>query len=235
MDGRIGPATIKHAFDDNPLHSGFSARLAKLDLSSEANNNAGICTEVRSQLKRSPSSQRMPDKKRTVSSTDSSRQKATHSFDFRFVDSDDEVRRLLSAQTDDAHRDVTVISHPDDLSQANLVSRLSIATDGRHTLGFGKLFEGSRPLTLVMDIRKLTSDELPKFNDLLDPDSACTTKSTRRNALWASMFLYWFWQSLGSWHRLARAMKHPVLISGDELTDREIPGNSMRRPARTHQ
>ncbi|WP_422413795.1 hypothetical protein, partial [Endozoicomonas sp. ALB122] len=118
MEGRIGPATIKHAFDDNPLHSGFSARLAKLDLSSEANNNAGICTEVRSQLKRSPSSQKMPDKKRTVSSTDSTFQKATHSFDFRFVDSDNEVRQLLDAQTGDEHRDVTVISHPDDLSQA---------------------------------------------------------------------------------------------------------------------
>ncbi|WP_422452087.1 AAA family ATPase [Endozoicomonas sp. ALC066] len=173
MEGRIGPATIKHAFDDNPLHSDFAARLAKLDLSSEANNNAGICTEVRSQLKRSPSSQKMPDKKRTVSSTDSPFQKATHSFDFRFVDSDDEVRRLLTAQTDDEHRDVTVISHPDDLSQANLVSRLSIATDGRHTLGSGKLFEGSRPLTLVMDIRKLTGEDLPKFNDLLDPDNPC--------------------------------------------------------------
>ncbi|WOG28882.1 AAA family ATPase [Endozoicomonas sp. 8E] len=173
MDGRIGPATNKHALHDNPLHSGFAAKLAKLDLLSEANNDAGICTEVRPKLKRSPSSQRMPDKKRTISSTDSSRQKATHAFDFRFVDSDDEVRRLLVAQTGDEHRDVTLISHPDDLSQANLVSRLSIAPDGRHTLGSGKLFEGSRPLTLVMDVRKLTSDELPKFNDLLDPDNPC--------------------------------------------------------------
>ncbi|WP_422411699.1 hypothetical protein, partial [Endozoicomonas sp. ALB122] len=118
MDGRIDRATNKHALDDNPLHSGFAAKLAKLDLSSEANNDAGICTEVRPQLKQSPSSQRMPDKKRTVSSTDSSFQKATHSFDFCFVDSDDEVRQLLDAQTGDEHRDVTVISHPDDLSQA---------------------------------------------------------------------------------------------------------------------
>ncbi|WP_448218298.1 AAA family ATPase [Endozoicomonas sp. 2B-B] len=173
MDGRIGPATNKHALDDNSLYSDCAAKLAKLDLSSEANNDVGICTEVRPKLKKSPSSQRMPDKKRTVSSTDSSRQKATHSFDFRFVDSDDEVRRLLVAQTGDEYRDVTLISHPDDLSQANLVSRLSIAADGRHTLRSGKLFEGSKPLTLVIDIRKLTSDELPKFNDLLDPDNPC--------------------------------------------------------------
>ncbi|WP_422138920.1 AAA family ATPase [Endozoicomonas sp. ALC020] len=180
MDGRIDRATNKRALDDNPLHSDFAAKLAKLDLSSEANNDAGICTEVRPQLKRSPSSQRMPDKKRTVSSTDSSFQKATHSFDFRFVDSDDEVRRLLTALTGDEYRDVTVISHPDDLSQANLVSRLSIASDGRHTLRSGKLFEGSKPLTLVMDIRKLTGEDLPKFNDLLDPDNPCLYDTVSR-------------------------------------------------------
>ncbi|WP_257288034.1 hypothetical protein, partial [Endozoicomonas sp. SESOKO2] len=80
---------------------------------------------------------------------------------------------LLVAETGDENRDVTLISHPDDLSQANLVSRLSISGDGRHTLRSGKLFEGSKPFTLVIDIRKLTSDELPKFNDLLDPDNPC--------------------------------------------------------------
>ncbi|WOG28880.1 AAA family ATPase [Endozoicomonas sp. 8E] len=104
---------------------------------------------------------------------DSSLQKAPYCFDFRFVANDDEVRRLLVAQTCNENRDVILIAHPDDLSQANLVSRFSIADDGRHTLGSGKLFESSKPLTLVMDIRKLTSDELPRFNDLLDPDNPC--------------------------------------------------------------
>ncbi|WP_422135371.1 hypothetical protein [Endozoicomonas sp. ALD040] len=46
MDGRIVPATNKHALDDNLFHNDFAARLAKQDLSSEANNDAGICTEV---------------------------------------------------------------------------------------------------------------------------------------------------------------------------------------------
>ncbi|WP_257265695.1 hypothetical protein, partial [Endozoicomonas sp. ONNA2] len=111
----------------------------------------------------------LPDKARTASVP----ALVSHAFDFRFVASDQEVRRLLAAKTCAEHQDVILISHPDDLLQANLVSRLRIADDGRHSVLPGKLFESSQPLTLVMDIRQLTSEELPKFNDLLDPDTPC--------------------------------------------------------------
>ncbi|WP_422442450.1 MULTISPECIES: AAA family ATPase [unclassified Endozoicomonas] len=132
-----------------------------------------VCSGIASTLNKSSPSVNFPDKTRTLASTDSSLHKAPHAFDFRFVTSDDELRKLLVAQTCDEHRDVTLISHPDDLSQANLVTRLSISGDGRHTLGSGKLFEGSQPMTLVLDIRKLSSEDLPKFNDLLDPNNPC--------------------------------------------------------------
>ncbi|WP_422452086.1 AAA family ATPase [Endozoicomonas sp. ALC066] len=174
MDGQIDEGTKKHALNPNLLDhggNGVAAKIAKLDLLSEQEKTVRSCSEVRSKLNRSPSLETVPDKVRTVSSTDSSLPKATHSFDFRFVASDDEIRQLLTAIT--CNEDVTVISHPDDLSQANLVSRLNISEEGRHTLRSGKLFEGSQPFTLVMDIRKLTSEELPKFNDLLDPDNPC--------------------------------------------------------------
>ncbi|WP_422135388.1 AAA family ATPase [Endozoicomonas sp. ALD040] len=173
MDGQIDRGRKKHALYPNPLDRGVGAKIAKLDVSSKQKKTVRSCSEVRSRLKRSSSPETLPDRLRTVSSMDSTLQKATHSFDFRFVASDDEVRQLLIARTFDEHQDVTVISHPDDLSQANLVSRLSISGDGRHTLRSGKLFESSQPLTLVMDIRHLSSDDLPKFNDLLDPDNPC--------------------------------------------------------------
>ncbi|WP_422472495.1 AAA family ATPase [Endozoicomonas sp. ALB032] len=174
MDGQIDGGTKKHALDPNLLDHGghgVAAKIAKLDLLSEQEKTVRSCSEVRSKLNRSPFLETVPDKVRTVSSTDSSLPKATHSFDFRFVASDDEVRQLLTAIT--CNEDVTVISHPDDLSQANLVSRLSISEEGRHTLRSGKLFEGSQPFTLMIDIRQLTSEELPKFNDLLNPDTPC--------------------------------------------------------------
>ncbi|WOG28863.1 AAA family ATPase [Endozoicomonas sp. 8E] len=165
MDGQIGEKR------KNPvIENGVPAKRENLDLSSEI---AKICPEVNSKLTLSPPSVTLPDKVRAVSSADSPVCKAPHAFDFRFVTSDDEVRQLLVAQTCDDHRDVTLISHPDDLSQANLVSRLSISDDGRHTLYPGKLFEGSQPFTLVLDIRNLSSEELPKFNDLLDPNNPC--------------------------------------------------------------
>ncbi|WOG28831.1 AAA family ATPase [Endozoicomonas sp. 8E] len=171
MDGQIDEGRKKNALDPNLLDHGAAAKIAKLDLSSKQKKAVRSCSEVRSRIKRSPSSKTLPDRPRTVSSLDSTLQKPPHSFDFRFVASDDEIRQLLIARTCDEHQDVTVISHPDDLSQANLVTRLSISDDGRHALYPGKLFESSQPLTLVMDIRKLTSEELPEFNDLLDPDN----------------------------------------------------------------
>ncbi|WP_422135419.1 AAA family ATPase [Endozoicomonas sp. ALD040] len=175
MDGRIG-----EKIDNNPVpgfalsesgeKSSVPIRKAELDSSSK---KAKACSVVTPELNNPFPSSTLPDKARSVSPIDSSLQKAPHAFDFRFVASDDEVRQLLVAQTSDKNRDVTLISHPDDLSQANLVTRLSISKAGRHTLRSGKLFESSKPLTLVMDIRKLTGDELPKFNDLLDPDNPC--------------------------------------------------------------
>ncbi|WP_422135397.1 AAA family ATPase [Endozoicomonas sp. ALD040] len=173
MDGQIAGGTKKRVHDRSLHDHDVAAKMAKLGISSKEKQDVEICSEVRSRLKRSPTSETLPDKVRTISATDSSLQKTTHSFDFRFVASDDEVRQLLIATTRDEHLDVALISHPDDLLKANLVSRLSISEEGHHTLGSGKLFEGSQPLTLVMDIRKLTSEELPKFNDLLDPDSPC--------------------------------------------------------------
>ncbi|WP_422413403.1 MULTISPECIES: AAA family ATPase [unclassified Endozoicomonas] len=167
MDGRIDGSEIKKTF----LDCGVPAKKAKRDASTS--EIAGVCPDVTARLKVSSPLISSPHQVRTVSSTDSSLQKASRSFDFRFVASDDEIRQLLVARTCNEHRDVTLISHPDDLSQANLVTRLSISGDGGHTLGSGKLFEGSQPMTLVLDIRNLNSEDLPKFNDLLDPDNPC--------------------------------------------------------------
>ncbi|WOG28837.1 AAA family ATPase [Endozoicomonas sp. 8E] len=161
MDGRIN-----EKINNSVRNTGVPDTGAKLDSWSKA---VKTCPEVTAKLNRSATPITSPDKARTVSS----HSKTPHAFDFRFVASDDEVRQLLVAQTSDERRDVTLISHPDDLSQANLVTRLSISDDGCHALRSGKLFEGSQPLTLVMDIRKLTSGDLPKFNDLLDPDNPC--------------------------------------------------------------
>ncbi|WP_448218340.1 AAA family ATPase [Endozoicomonas sp. 2B-B] len=168
MDGGI--REINKSVFDSGSDTGVPSKKPKLELSA---NDVGICSDVMAKLNVSSPQIKSPDRTRTVSSTDSSFCKTPHAFDFRFVTNDDDVRRLLVAQTCDEHRDVTLISHPDELSQANLVSRLSISEEGRHTLYPGKLFEGSQPLTLVIDIRKLTSEDLPKFNDLLDPDNPC--------------------------------------------------------------
>ncbi|WP_257275938.1 hypothetical protein, partial [Endozoicomonas sp. SESOKO4] len=166
MDGHIGVEKSKRVLDSGQLNNNVPARKrAKLDSLSKVD----ICSDVTTEFNRSFPQITFPDKARTVSPTDTSFRKTSNSFDFRFVASDDEVRQLLVTQTIDENRDVTLISHPDDLSQANLVSRLNIADDGRHTLLAGKLFESPQPLTLVIDIRKLTSEDLPKFNDLLDP------------------------------------------------------------------
>ena len=94
-------------------------------------------------------------------------------FDFRFVASDCEVRHIVRSLAQDGQRDVVLISHPEDLSQDDLVHRLHISSDSRHSLKAGKLFENGEPVVLVLDIRNLTSDELPRFNDLLDPDNPC--------------------------------------------------------------
>ncbi|WP_448218318.1 AAA family ATPase [Endozoicomonas sp. 2B-B] len=169
MDGQINGKTNNPVFKAERPDGGIPPKRAKLDLKPEIAEVTGVTAR----LNISPTSRGLPDKTRIVSAMDSSLQKSTHAFDFRFVASDDEVRQLLIAKTCDKHQDVTVISHPDDLSQANLVSRLSISEEGRHTLRSGKLFESSQPLTLVIDIRKLTGEELPKFNDLLDPDNPC--------------------------------------------------------------
>ncbi|WP_252180319.1 AAA family ATPase [Endozoicomonas sp. 4G] len=180
MDGKVGgninEPLVKRDMPDSdgvPAKSA-PAKRARLDLSlNRDSKKIKACSQAVSRLRISPPSVTPPGKPRTVSSTDTSCQKSSHAFDFRFVASDDEVRQLLAARTCDEHQDVTVISHPDDLSQANLLSRLSISQEGRHTLSSGKLFEGSQPLTMVIDIRKLTGEELPKFNDLLDPDNPC--------------------------------------------------------------
>ncbi|WP_422135411.1 AAA family ATPase [Endozoicomonas sp. ALD040] len=166
MDGRIVGQKCKPSAEN-------SLPPAKRQGGYSSSKIAEVCSGVTPQTKTSSNPLMLPDRASSVFSMDCTLPKAPYSFDFRFVASDDEVRQLLVARTGDENRDVTLISHPDDLAQANLVSRLSISADGRHTVSSGKLFEGSQPLTLVMDIRKLNSEELPKFNDLLDPDTPC--------------------------------------------------------------
>ncbi|WP_448218335.1 AAA family ATPase [Endozoicomonas sp. 2B-B] len=169
MDGRIREIN-KSVLDSGASDAVVPAKKPRLEL---PENDVEICSDVIAKLNVSSPRIKSPDRARTVSATDSSLHKNPHAFDFRFVTRDNEVRQLLVAQTCDERRDVTLISHPDELSQANLVSRLSISEEGRHTLYPGKLFEGSQPLTLVIDIRNLTSEDLPRFNDLLDPDNPC--------------------------------------------------------------
>ncbi|WP_448218336.1 AAA family ATPase [Endozoicomonas sp. 2B-B] len=169
MDGRIREIN-KSVLDSGASDAIVPAKKPRLEL---PENDVEICSDVIAKLNVSSPRIKSPDRARTVSATDSSLHKNPHAFDFRFVTRDNEVRQILVAQTCDERRDVTLISHPDELSQANLVSRLSISEGGRHTLYPGKLFEGSQPLTLVIDIRNLTSEDLPRFNDLLDPDNPC--------------------------------------------------------------
>ncbi|WP_257292687.1 hypothetical protein, partial [Endozoicomonas sp. ONNA1] len=176
MDGQVGGDINKLSLVSDVTHSYLKGsdipaeKRAKLDSSSK---RVEICDKLTSKLTLSSTPIASPDRARSLSAIDSPLRKVPHSFDFRFVTSDDEVRQLLVARTGEGQCDVTLISHPDDLSQANLVSRLSISDDGCHVLGSGKLFESPKPLTLVIDIRELTSEELPKFNDLLDPDNPC--------------------------------------------------------------
>ncbi|WP_448218332.1 AAA family ATPase [Endozoicomonas sp. 2B-B] len=186
MDGRIGEKINNNSFlgiavsesgEKSDEKSVEPARKAEQDLPLKV---VKVYPGIASKLNKSLPSTTFPDKARIVSATDSSLPKTPYAFDFRFVASDDEIRQLLVAQTSDKNRDVSLISHPDDLSQANLVTRLSISKEGRHTLRSGKLFESSKPLTLVIDIRKLTGNELPKFNDLLDPDNPCLFDKVNR-------------------------------------------------------
>ncbi|WP_448218329.1 AAA family ATPase [Endozoicomonas sp. 2B-B] len=183
MDSRIGveknnPVTLGDVPVSDVPDSAVPGKRAKQGLPSKI---IKACSGIASTVNESSPSVNFPDKARIVAPTDSSHHKAPHAFDFRFVTSDDELRKLLVAKTCDEHRDVTLIAHPDDLSQANLVTRLSISGDGRHTLGSGKLFEGSQPMTLVLDIRKLSSEDLPKFNDLLDPNNPCLYDKVSQN------------------------------------------------------
>ena len=115
----------------------------------------------------------LPPKNRSVSLPEPSLPGPARAFDFRFVDGDNEVRGLLHSLSGKETRHTVLISHPDDLSENNLLNRLSISGDGRHHLLPGKLFENDEPLTLVIDIRSISCEDLPGFNDLLDPDNPC--------------------------------------------------------------
>ena len=92
-------------------------------------------------------------------------------FDFHFVSSDQQVRTILHSLTQAASGDVVLINQPEQLFQDDLVQRLHITADGQYRQKPGRLFIGD--LTLVLDVRALTCDELPKFNDLLDPEQPC--------------------------------------------------------------
>ncbi|WP_257288606.1 hypothetical protein, partial [Endozoicomonas sp. SESOKO2] len=92
MDGRIDGQINKRAPDRKESHSGVPPRAPKLESSSK--DKVKICDEFTSKLTISSPPTVSPDKARTVSSIDSSIARASHSFDFRFVTSDDEVRQL---------------------------------------------------------------------------------------------------------------------------------------------
>ncbi|WP_257275542.1 hypothetical protein, partial [Endozoicomonas sp. SESOKO4] len=82
MDGRIDGEVKK------PVPgSGVPADAAKLELSSE--KKVKICAELTSKLTLSSPPIVSPDTERAVSSTDSPLSGVSHSFDFRFVASDD--------------------------------------------------------------------------------------------------------------------------------------------------
>ena len=88
-------------------------------------------------------------------------------FDLRFVSSDQQVRAIMHSLTQAAPGDVVLINQPEQLFQDDLVYRLHIGADGQYRQTPGRLFVDD--LILVLDIRALTCDELPAFNDLLDP------------------------------------------------------------------
>lgn len=95
------------------------------------------------------------------------------SFDFCFAKSDQDVRHLLTTATNKKQQDVILLSHPDDLARDSLLCRLRINDRGQPQLLAGKLLVSDVPLTLVLDIRALSGELLPRFNDLLDPDNPC--------------------------------------------------------------
>ena len=119
-------------------------------------------------------------KTRAVRQYPTAQPESGRSFDFHFVASDQEVRSLLRARTSDSGGNVMLITHPDDLFEDNLVQRLHITADSQPVLESGRLFASDTPLTLVLDIRSLTSEELPAFNDLLDPENPCLYDRTKQ-------------------------------------------------------
>ena len=97
-------------------------------------------------------------------------------FDFHFVSSDQQVRAILHSLTQTASGSVVLINQPEQLFQDDLVQRLHITADGQYRQKPGRLFIGD--LTLVLDVRALTCNELPTFNDLLDPEQPCLYDKT---------------------------------------------------------
>ena len=73
----------------------------------------------------------------------------------------------MHSLTQAAPGNVVLINQPEQLFQDDLVYRLHIGADGQYRQTPGRLFVDD--LMLVLDIRALSCDELPTFNDLLDP------------------------------------------------------------------
>ncbi|WP_257282499.1 hypothetical protein, partial [Endozoicomonas sp. ISHI1] len=84
MDGQIGGEINKPVLNNGMPENSTPASRAKLD-----EPIAKVCSDVTAKLNLSSSPMKMPGKARTVSSTDSPLQKPPHTFDFRFVTSDD--------------------------------------------------------------------------------------------------------------------------------------------------
>ena len=150
------------------------------------------------------------------------------SFDFHFVSSDQDVVSTLEDITRN-HEDSEVIlmSRPDGLDRDNLTHRLAISHDGRHQLRAGKLFQNDSPVTLVLDIRNMTAEELTGFNDLLDPDqpSLYDKETGRKRPVGAHVFIL----VLASPEQLTNAGSDDSKAPGADFWRRvNRPGNTWR-------
>ena len=147
-------------------------------------------------------------------------------FDFHFVSSDQQVRAILHSLTQAPLGDVVLINQPEQLFQDDLVQRLHITADGQYRQKPGRLFIGD--LTLVLDIRALTCDELPTFNDLLDPEQPCLfdkiTGTKRPLGTYVSVLV------LAQLEQLQLAASHDMAPGGDFWRRVNRPDNHWQLP-----
>ena len=127
-----------------------------------------------------------------------------------FLEDDDQAEALLARLAQEAPaRQQVLIQHPDELSTLHLTHRTVLEPHQPPRLTPGLLVDGS-PLTLVLDLRALTAQEIARFNDLLDPDRPCI-----------------FAPDQGEPRPVSAAVQRLVLVSRQQLpTDAGDPWNS---------